>query len=80
MKFLPFKDFLPFRNEALSMITAIVWHRGVSQIAYKELLLQITHYNLVKREFENLSKHSVKSKMFLSSMYFFSILVDSNDP
>jgi len=39
MKFLPFRDFLPFRNEALAMITAIIWHREKSEGMYKEILL-----------------------------------------
>jgi len=38
LKFLPFRNFAPLRNEALSMITALVWHQ-VNQFNY---LLSIT--------------------------------------
>lgn len=48
-------------------------------MVYKELLLQITHYNLIKREQENLCKHDIKSIVFISSIYFYSIIASSDD-
>mmetsp|Transcript_8660 Transcript_8660/g.1171 ORF Transcript_8660/g.1171 Transcript_8660/m.1171 type:complete len:139 (+) Transcript_8660:1568-1984(+) len=79
MKFLPFREFLPLRNEALAMITAIIWHKSASVGMYKEVLLQISHYNLIKREYETVNKYDHKNLVFLSALYFFTLLANSRD-
>ena len=42
MKFLPFRNFLPLRNEALAMLTAIVWHK----VSLLKIIYYIIYYYL----------------------------------
>ncbi|EAR94381.2 EF hand protein (macronuclear) [Tetrahymena thermophila SB210] len=79
LKFLPFRNFAPLRNEALSMMTAIVWQQNQSQKLYKDLLIQISNEQLIKRECANLKKNNQKSNPFLTALYFFTILVNTNE-
>lgn len=61
------------------MITALVWHQNESERLYKDLLIQISNEQLIKRECANLRKNNQKSNPFLTALYFFTVLVNTNE-
>eukprot|EP00828_Plagiopyla_frontata_P026718 TRINITY_DN34875_c0_g1_i1.p1 TRINITY_DN34875_c0_g1~~TRINITY_DN34875_c0_g1_i1.p1 ORF type:complete len:376 (-),score=54.28 TRINITY_DN34875_c0_g1_i1:57-1184(-) len=76
MKFLPFRNYLPIRNESLAMLTSIAWNKNEVPILHKELLIGISNSNLVLKEQVLLEQGKL---VFLSSLYFFTLLVYLND-
>lgn len=77
-KFLVFRDFLPFRAEALSMISLIFWNKKENERIYNELINEIIKSNSLRNELENLVQK--KNKLLkLSALSFFSRLVHSGD-
>lgn len=76
---MPFRNFAPLRNEALSMITAIAWHSNGSNRIYKDLHINISNEQLIRRECSNLRKSHIKSNAFLTALYFFTVLVSTGE-
>ena len=77
-KFLVFRNFLPFRAEALSMISLIFWNKKDNERIYNELINELIKGNCLRIEMENMRQK--KNKLLkISSLSFFSRLVHSND-
>jgi len=78
-KFLPFRNFLPIRNEALAIVSMITQHREKCPSVYSDLILALTRYSNLRNEYENLRKYK-KGLITTSSLYFFTIILQMNDP
>lgn len=78
VKFLPFRKFLPFKNEALGMIQIIIWNKIKCQRLFKDLIIGFGKYNNLVLEQELLQKNH-KGYIFLSCLVFFDIIIQSND-
>jgi hypothetical protein len=77
-KFLVFRDFLPFRAEALALISLIFWYRKENEKIYNELINELIKSNSLRIELENLKQK--KNKLLkLSALSFFSRLIHSED-
>ena len=77
-KFLVFRNFMPFRAEALSMISLIFWNKRDNERIYNELVTEIVKSSSIRQELENLKQK--KSKLLkLSALAFFSRLIHVDD-
>lgn len=77
-KFLVFRNFLPFRAEALAMISLIFWNKAENDHIYNELINEIIKANSLRTELEYLRQK--KNRLLkLSALSFFSRLVHSGD-
>lgn len=77
-KFMVFRNFLPFRAEALAMISLIFWNKSENEHIYNELINEIIKSNSLRNELEHLRQK--KNRLLkLSALSFFSRLIHSGD-
>jgi len=77
-EFLPFRQFLPLRNEGLTILTSILWNKAKNPGIYKELLVGISHNKVIERVLKELMMKK-EGVIWVSSLFFFSILVRDGD-
>ena len=78
IEFLAFRQFLPLRNEGLTILTSIFWNKEKNSAIYKELLVGISHNKLIERMLEELKKKK-EGVIWVSCLFFFSILMRNGD-
>jgi hypothetical protein len=77
-KFLVFRNFLPFRAEALALISLIFWNKTGNERIYNELINEIIKANSLRSEVENMRQK--KNRLLkMSAVAFFSRLIHSGD-
>lgn len=77
-KFLPFRNFQPFRSEAICMISVIFWNKDDLTEIYNELINEFVKCNTFALEVENLRQSSHRL-LRLSALNLFSRLLRSGD-
>lgn len=77
-KFLVFRNFMPFRAEALSLISLIFWNKEANLAIYTELVNEIIKSNSLRLELEHL-KQNKNRLLKISALSFFSRLIKSGD-
>lgn len=77
-KFLVFRNFMPFRAEALSLISLIFWNKEANLAIYTELVNEIIKSNCLRLELEHL-KQNKNRLLKVSALSFFSRLIKSDD-
>jgi hypothetical protein len=77
-KFLVFRNFLPFRAEAMSFVSLIFWNKKANERIYNEFVNELVKANSLRAELENLRQK--KNRLLkLSSFTFFSRLLQAAD-
>lgn len=77
-KFLVFRNFMPFRAEALSLISLVFWNKEANLAIYTELVNEIIKSNSLRLELEHL-KQNKNRLLKVSALSFFSRLIKSGD-
>lgn len=77
-KFLPFRNFQPFRNEGICLISIIFWNREQVPKIYSELINEMIKSNTLFTEIEHLKQRKNKLTR-LSAFAFFSRIISNRD-
>lgn len=77
-KFLPFRNFQPFRTEAICLISIIFWNKEKLPQIFTELVNELIKCKSFISEVENLKQKDNKLRK-ITAMSFFSRLIKSED-
>ena len=72
-KFLPFREFQPFRNEAVVLISIVIANKHHCEYVYENTISELVKHNTLECEMENLKQRKNKLTR-LSAFAFFSII------
>lgn len=78
MVFLAYREFPPLRNEGLTMLTSVIWNRDGNETLFKELLVGVSHNNLIQKTFAEVKKLK-QGVLWISGVFLFSVLIGSGN-
>ena len=78
-KFLPFRNFLPFRSEAICMISVIFWNKEVNPRIYSELMNEFIKAGSFDREAEFVKQKESKLHKLTAIGFFARLIRDGNE-
>jgi len=78
MIFLAYREFPPLKNEGLTMLTSIIWNKEGNETLFKELMVGISHNNLIQKTFGEVKKLKTGT-LWISGVFLFSVMIRSEN-